>query len=122
MQRAATVGHLLHGERVHSLTIVSLTGNTCNLQQNDHSNEGGYLQTLITSRNDNSIIGIKVLKKYNELEVKVQGIKLQSTSDNIDYCVERQKQICLEFSHKASIKPVIKVLNYIGKVLYVLQK
>jgi len=93
MQRAATVCHLLHGERVHSLTIVSLTDNTCNLQPNDHSNKGGYLQTLITSRNDNSIIGIKVLKQYMELEVKFQGIKLESTSDNIAYCVERQKQI-----------------------------
>jgi len=61
MQRAATVGHVLHGERVHSLAVVSLTGNTCNLQPNDHSNEGGYLQTHITSRNDNSIIGITVL-------------------------------------------------------------
>jgi hypothetical protein len=93
MQRAATVGHLLHGERVHSLTTVSLTGNTCNLQPNDHSNEGGYLQTHITCRNDNSIIEITVLKQYNELEVKGQGIKLDSTSDNIAYCVERQKQL-----------------------------
>jgi hypothetical protein len=58
MQRAATVGHLLHGERVHSLTIVSVTGNTCNLQPNDHSNEGGYLKTHITSRNYNSVMGI----------------------------------------------------------------
>jgi len=82
MQRAPTVGHLLHGERVHSLTIVSLTDNTCNLQPNDHSNEGGYLQTHSTSRNNNSIIGITLSKQYNELEVKVQGIKLESTSDN----------------------------------------
>jgi hypothetical protein len=88
MKGAATVGHLLHGERVHSLTIVSLTGNTCNLRPNDHNNEGGYLQIHITSRNDNSIIRITVLKQYNELEVKVQGIKLESTSDNIAYCVK----------------------------------
>jgi hypothetical protein len=39
MQRAATICHLLHGERVHSLATVSLTDNTCNLQSNDHSNE-----------------------------------------------------------------------------------
>lgn len=93
MQRAATVGHLFHGERVHSLTIVSLTDYTCNLQPNDHSNEGGYLQTHITSRNDNRIIRITVLKQCKELEAKVQGIKLESTSDNIAYCIERQKQI-----------------------------
>jgi hypothetical protein len=121
MQRAATVGDLLHWERVHSLTIASLTGNSCNLQPK-RPQEWMWLFTHITSRNDKSGIWITALKQYNELVVEVQGTKLESTSDNIANSIERQKQICLEFSCNATIKSIIRVLNHTGRFLHVLVK